>query len=110
MNVEFFWKMVKKEVERQKTSFEWLYRKTGISKGTFSSWKSRNLMPRADDAFKIAEALDVSVEYLLAGDDRKGHISNPNARKIIEKIAFFDENDIEAVKVLVKAMAKRYHI
>jgi hypothetical protein len=57
MNAEFFWKIVKKEVERQRTSFEWLYRKTGIPKGTFSSWKSRRLMPRADDALKIADAL-----------------------------------------------------
>jgi hypothetical protein len=45
MNAAFFWKMVKKEVERQRTSFEWLYRKTNIPKGTFSSWKNRNIIP-----------------------------------------------------------------
>ncbi|MFP3040567.1 helix-turn-helix domain containing protein [Treponema primitia] len=57
MNAEFFWKMVKREVDRQQTSFEWLYRKTGIPKGTFSSWKTRNIIPRADEAYLIAEAL-----------------------------------------------------
>jgi hypothetical protein len=65
MNAEFFWKMVKNEVERQQTSFEWLYRKTQISKGTFSSWKNRNIIPRADEALRIAETLKVSVVKLL---------------------------------------------
>jgi transcriptional regulator with XRE-family HTH domain len=69
MDAEVFWKIVKKEVKRQGTSFEWLYRKTGISKGTFSSWKSRNLIPRADDAYRIAGALQVSMEYLLTGKE-----------------------------------------
>jgi len=65
MNAEFFWKMVKNEVERQQTSFEWLYRKTQIPKGTFSLWKNRNIIPRADEAYRIAEALKVSAVKLL---------------------------------------------
>jgi transcriptional regulator with XRE-family HTH domain len=109
MNAEFFWKIVKKEVERQKTSFEWLYRKTGIPKGTFSSWKSRNLMPRANDAFKIAGALGVSVEYLLTGTE-SGAVSNPRIQEILTKIIIFDTNDLEAVSSLVNAMAGRYGV
>jgi transcriptional regulator with XRE-family HTH domain len=108
MNAEFFWRIVKKEVDRQKTSFEWLYRKTGIPKGTFSSWKSRNLMPRAGDAFKIADALGVSVEYLLTGTERGGAVSNPRIQEILTKIIVFDNNDLEAVKSLVNAMSGRY--
>jgi transcriptional regulator with XRE-family HTH domain len=100
--------MVKREVERQKTSFEWLYRKTGISKGTFSSWKSRGLMPRADAAFRIAEALEVSVEYLLTGADTGGSASNPRIQEIIEKMVLFDNTDVEAIGALVKTMSGRY--
>ena len=80
MNAEFFWKMVKKEVDRQHTSFEWLYRKTQVPKGTFSSWKSRNIIPRADEAIFIAEALKVSVEYLLTGADHPNKPSNPASK------------------------------
>jgi hypothetical protein len=70
MNADFFWKMVKKEMERQRTSFEWPYRKTHIPKGIFSSWKNRNIIPRADEALLIARAFKVSVEYLLSGSEQ----------------------------------------
>jgi transcriptional regulator with XRE-family HTH domain len=108
MNAEFFWEMIKKEVERQQTSFEWLYRKTRIPKGTFSSWKSRNIIPRADEAFRIAEALKVSVEYLLTGADRPKKLSNPIVHEINETIPFFDDNDLKTIHATVRSMAARY--
>jgi len=108
MNAEFFWKMVKKEVDRQHTSFEWLYRKTRIPKGTFSSWKSRNIIPRADEAICIADALKVSVEYLLTGVDQAKKPSNPAVSEIIETIPFFDDTDLRTLLATVRAMAARY--
>ncbi|MFP3040575.1 helix-turn-helix domain containing protein [Treponema primitia] len=108
MNAEFFWKIVKREVDRQQTSFEWLYRKTGIPKGTFSSWKTRNIIPRADEAYLIAEALGVSVEYLLNGRDGTGHSSNPSLEEIVKTIIPLDQVDLDAVNALVKALDKRY--
>ena len=109
MNAEFFWKMVKREVDRQHTSFEWLYRKTNIAKGTFSSWKNRNTIPRADEAFRIAEALKVSVEYLLTGTDEPIKLSNSAIREITETTPFFDDNDLQTILATVRAMAARYH-
>jgi transcriptional regulator with XRE-family HTH domain len=108
MDAEFFWKMVKNEVERQQTSFEWLYRKTQIPKGTFSSWKNRNIIPRADEAFRIAGALKVSVDYLLTGADRIKEPSNPAVHEITETSAFFDDNDLQTLLATVRAMAARY--
>jgi len=108
MDAEFFWKMVKKEVERQQTSFEWLYRKTQIPKGTFSSWKNRNIIPRADEVFSIAEALKVSVEYLLTGAELRKKPSNPVINEINETVPFFDDNDLQTILATVRAMAARY--
>ena len=108
MKAEFFWKMVKKEVERQQTSFEWLYRKTTIPKGTFSSWKNRNIIPRADEAYRIAAALKVSVEYLLTGSDRLKNPSNPAIQEISENAPFFDDIDLQTLLATVRAMAARY--
>ena len=109
MNADFFWKMVKKEVERQNTSFEWLYRKTQISKGTFSSWKSRNTIPRADEAFLIADALRVSVEYLLTGVNQSTEASNKAVNEFIETISFFDDYDLQTLLSAARAMELRYH-
>jgi transcriptional regulator with XRE-family HTH domain len=108
MDAERFWKMVKKEVERQHTSFEWLYLKTGIPKGTFSSWKNRIIMPRAHEALRIAEALNVSIEYLLTGSDRAGKPSNSAVHEIVTTIPFFDETDLQTLLAAVRAMAERY--
>jgi len=108
MNAEFFWKMVKKEVERQRTSFEWLYRKTEIPKGTFSSWKNRKIIPRADEAIRIAEALKVSIEYLLTGIDKLSNPSNEAINEITGTIPFFDDNDLQTLLATVRAMAIRY--
>ena len=108
MNAEFFWGMVKKEVERQHTSFEWLYRKTKISKGTFSSWKNRNTIPRADEAFLIATALKVSVEYLLTGVDQPTEASNKAVNELTETVPFFDDYDLQTLLATVRAMSVRY--
>jgi len=108
MNAEFFWEMVKKEVEKQHTSFEWLYRKTQISKGTFSSWKSRNIIPRADEALLIANALMVSVEYLLTGADKPIETSNKAVQELTGTVPFFDDYDIQTLLSTVRGMAVRY--
>jgi len=110
MDADFFWKMVTKEVGRQRTSFEWLYRKTQIPKGTFSSWKNRSIIPRADEALCIAQALKVSVEYLLTGADRQKEPSNPAVHEITETIPFFDDTDLQTLLAAVRAMAARYKL
>ncbi|MDR2430704.1 MAG: helix-turn-helix domain-containing protein [Candidatus Margulisbacteria bacterium] len=108
MTGRVFWKIVKNEVARQKTSFEWLYYKTGIPKGTFSSWKNRKIIPRADAAYKIATALHVSVEYLLTGSDQTKRHSNPCLQEIIENLIGLDPLDLKAISTLTQALALRY--
>jgi transcriptional regulator with XRE-family HTH domain len=108
MNGEMFWKIVKREVDRQNTSYEWLYRKTGIPKGTFSSWKNRDIIPRADAACRIAVALGVSVEYLLTGTDKPEEVSNPRMKDIVKNLILLDDTDLEAVKTLAHTLAGRH--
>jgi transcriptional regulator with XRE-family HTH domain len=107
MRTEQFWETVKREVDRQNTSFEWLYRKTGIPKGTFASWKHRQRIPRADEACRIARALDVSVEYLLTGLDAHPPASNPVLEAIAMQLTRLETGDLQAVKALVDALAAK---
>ena len=108
----FFWELVALEVKKQNTSFEWLYQKTKVPKGTFSSWRTRSILPRADVAYKIAEALGVTVEYLLTGREQCKEVSNIPIHTIMEEIAkelvFFDPFDLDTLKILISSMAKRY--
>lgn len=42
-----------------------------FSQSTISSWKVRNVFPKADDLYKIANYLHVSMDWLLTGTDPK---------------------------------------
>lgn len=41
----------------------------GFSQSTIATWKSKNIFPRSDDLYKIAQYLNVSMEWLLTGKD-----------------------------------------
>ena len=48
-------------------------RATGITKSTFSDWKSGRSEPKKEKLQKIADFFDVSLDYLMTGED-----SNPD--------------------------------
>ena len=45
----------------------WLCDQLGVATGTMSSWITHDRIPKADIAVRIAEALGVTVEYLIKG-------------------------------------------
>ena len=47
---------------------------TGIVQSTLSSWRKHSRYPRADEAEKIAKALDTTVEYLVSGTDTRNSV------------------------------------
>lgn len=60
-------------------------RKTGITKSTFSDWKSGRSKPKNDKLQKIADFFNVSVDYLMTGREKEWEPS------LTEK----DEQDIQ---------------
>ncbi len=75
--------------------------KAGIKAGSLSNYlKENSSIPAADVAVKIAQALNVSVEYLVTGKDSKIKIEVdeavfPIVKKILnlskEDLVFFDD-------------------
>lgn len=55
-----------------------LSEKTGISAGNISDWKSGRSYPKAEALNKIADYLDVSVDYLLGRTDSPTTINSHN--------------------------------
>jgi transcriptional regulator with XRE-family HTH domain len=74
--------------------------KTGIPKRTLDCYLGvRASMPPADIAVKIANALGVTVEYLVTGKEQKKQdkLLNHNVRSIIQIVVELNEKDTETI-------------
>ena len=67
MNV--FLEHLKDELSYQDITQKELAEKTGISVNTIRGWFSKDLVPDVFNAVKIAQALNLSVEYLVTGQN-----------------------------------------
>lgn len=67
-NAEDFWNRVGRLLVGDLTQ-KWLSHETGINPSTLSTWRIKNRSPHAHEAVAIAQALGVSVEYLVTGKD-----------------------------------------
>ena len=79
--------------------------KTGIAKGTLDCYLgARASMPPADIAAKIANALGITVEYLVTGSESKKQdkLLNHNIRTITNLLVELKEKDIEIILYLSK--------
>jgi transcriptional regulator with XRE-family HTH domain len=95
-----FKKNLRTELDYLGLTVKELSAKTGIAKGTLDCYLgARASMPPADIAVKIANALDVSVEYLVTGQETKKNerIINHNIRSIIQILVKLSEKDIEVI-------------
>lgn len=76
-----FWKNVKDELEYNLMSQKELSESINLSYNTLQSWITKDRLPDAENAVKIAKKLNTTVEYLVTGE--KIRIQNENNRKII---------------------------
>ena len=81
-----FYSRVKSEVKTEKGSLQEFIIGLGINHDTYYAQKRVGNLPRADEALKIAQALGVSVEYLVTGKESEA-ASYRNALKEIQEIA-----------------------
>lgn len=61
-------------------------KETGIAQSTFSDWKSGRSTPKTDKLKKIADFFDVSVSYLLGGEEdmfSDGMLTHLGARRLV---------------------------
>ena len=64
---------------------------TGITKSTFSDWKSGRSNPKKEKLQKIADFFNVSLDYLLTGEDKsdlsdKKYYINEETAEMADKI------------------------
>ncbi len=70
---------------------------TGITKSTFSDWKSGRSKPKQDKLQKIADFLGVSVDYLMTGEEKEGerYYLNDETAQVAQEI--FENKELRAL-------------
>lgn len=103
---------LKSELDFQGVLIKELSAKTGISKNTIGNYLTgHKSLPSAENAVKIADALGVTVEYLVKGSSSKDlnkEKLSKKYRKITESLYALDDIDLEAVDTLISTLKKRH--
>ena len=107
---------LKEQIEYKGMIIKELAAKTGISKRTIDTYvDSRAVIPNAEIAVKLAEALDTSVEYLVKGTEQKSKPDVPSKellnyekyKKIIEDLNMISQDYLPAMEAMIHAAAKK---
>jgi transcriptional regulator with XRE-family HTH domain len=64
-----FWDRVNVLIKKHNITQGYLSQMCDIKYQTLRNWVSRNIFPQAPESVKIAQALGVTVEYLVTGAD-----------------------------------------
>ena len=101
---------LKSELASQDMLVKELAALSGISKHTLDNYLNvREYMPSADAAVKIAQALGVSVEYLVTGsseaEDQAFH--SPEVRAVIRNLKYLDRDDRQMIAGIVQLYRNR---
>lgn len=105
---------LKSELSFQGILVKELSARTGINKRTLDNYlREHGNIPSADIAVKIADALDVSVEFLVTGKERKTgrEFSDPlsaDVRHIVKKLSAMNENEKNLVSALVNEIERQH--
>lgn len=97
------WERIREKVSEQNTTQEWVSSKIGVRPDLFRRWMSKRIMPNADQAVAIAEALGTSVEFLVTGK-RPEHLSETEKRLLGTALKWKDVlEDLESLDAQVAA-------
>ena len=71
---------------------------------TINSWYSNNRLPRIDQAYEIARAFGVSLDYLVTGKEPEVKFDDPVKEEICGYIMGLGHEQLLEVKGVLKAM------
>lgn len=104
---------LRNELDFQGLTVKELSAKTGIVKGTLDNYLGiRASIPPADIAVKIADALNVSVEFLVTGKERKNFNNQPSVlvteeeKTILTDLNSIPQNIQKTLKTLLHQAAE----
>lgn len=99
-----FWTNVKEELDYNMITQKDLARLVGISYNTLQSWITKDRLPDAEQALKIAKELKTSVEYLLTGKNESQSNINPLVQNLIPKLNHLSNENLDLLKILAEKL------
>ncbi len=105
-----FAETLRDELEYQGMQVKELSQKTGISVNTLNKYRpGSTVSPTLENAQKIAEILNVSIDYLATGKvDGEINSENSDMQKLIKDLKVLSKSDFETVKAVVKSLREKY--
>jgi len=82
--------------------------KTDIPQSTLSTWRNKSIFPRADEACKIADALQTTVEYLVSGKTAAAADLSPAALEIAALADRLNKDGLKIIKDILVSFASTY--
>lgn len=90
-----FWKNTLPLMDKKGIKQADLVRKTGKTNAAVYDWVRKGVLPRVDDAVKIAELLGVSVSFLVTGEQE--YVLSPLEKKLLEECKNLTEPELNKV-------------
>ena len=72
----------------------------GISYNTLQSWITKDRLPDAEQALKIAKELNTNVEYLVTGKNEPQKGIKQNLQEMIPKLNHLSNENLELIGVI----------
>jgi transcriptional regulator with XRE-family HTH domain len=84
--------------------------KTGILQPTLSSWRTKKIYPRANEAVAIASALNTTVEFLVNGKDTANAAVSPVAMNIALTADTINAEGQKVLAAVAESLALKYPV
>ena len=101
--VNMFWDNVKSELEYQGMQLKEMCIKSDLNYASICNGISKHTTPSVEVAYKIATALNVSVEYLISGNIQEG--LSCEETELIRNYRLLDESNKAMIQIMLAAAA-----
>lgn len=108
-----FYKRVKLQVKRNKMTIEYLMNtvlEKKYSRDIYQGWRRRQCLPKVDVCLKMADLLNVSVRYLVTGEEIEEDAFKTqfyHHKDFLEKLDSLTQADYKTVEKFVEVLANQ---
>jgi transcriptional regulator with XRE-family HTH domain len=103
-DADLFWKRYKNLTKKDLP----VILKTNIKQSTLSTWRLEKNFPRADQAVKIADYLNTSVEFLVTGQEQEHSTCSPEALEVAVQVDKLNNEGKKVALSVVKGLETQF--